>query len=107
MTFKEGIPQSIDAKAVGALQAMVRVGISGCQARAARAMLMWSIRRLAENSEISESSIRRIESEFGIPESVTLDLLFRLREFYEGRGFHFYFENGYPAVVWRRQTADE
>lgn len=64
-------------------------------------MLMWSVRQLAQQSGISESSIRRIEAEFGVPETVTLDLLMRLREFYEGKGFTFTFEPD-PGVTWRR-----
>ncbi|WP_448043838.1 helix-turn-helix domain-containing protein [Bradyrhizobium liaoningense] len=76
--------------------------LHGCQARAARAMLMWSVRQLAQQSGISESSIRRIESEFGVPENVTLDLLTRLREFYESKGFSFVFEPD-PGVTWRRK----
>jgi transcriptional regulator with XRE-family HTH domain len=65
-------------------------------------MLTWSVRQLAQQSGISESSIRRIESEFGVPENVTLDLLTRLREFYEGKGFTFTFEPD-PGVTWRRK----
>jgi transcriptional regulator with XRE-family HTH domain len=66
-------------------------------------MLMWSVRQLAQQSGISESSIRRIESEFGVPENVTLDLLTRLREFYEGKGFLFTYENETPGIAWRRK----
>lgn len=67
-------------------------------------MLMWSIRQLAEASGISESSIRRIESDFGVPNNVTLDLLVRLREFYEGKGFSFLFDDlKGPGLQWRRQ----
>jgi transcriptional regulator with XRE-family HTH domain len=40
-------------------------------------MLMWSVRQLAQQSGISDSSIRRIEAAFGVPENVTLDLLMR------------------------------
>src|SRR4051812_44042651 len=78
--------------------------LTGSQARAARAMLMWSVRQLAQQSSISGSSIRRIEAAFGVPENVTLDLLMRIREFYEGKGFRFTFddEDG-PGVTWRRK----
>lgn len=76
--------------------------LSGCQARAARAMLMWSVQRLARASNISDSSIRRIESAFGVPEHVTLDLLMRLRIYFESRGFTFVFDNELgPGVHWR------
>jgi transcriptional regulator with XRE-family HTH domain len=67
-------------------------------------MLMWSVRQLATASGISDSSIRRIESEFGVPENVSLDLLERLREFYEGKGFHFVFEDPHgPGIHWLRK----
>jgi len=84
---------------------MATIHLSGCQARAARAMLMWSVRELAKRSGVSESSIRRIESEFGVPQKVSLDLLVRLREFYEVRGFRFIFdddEHG-PGLQWKRK----
>lgn len=68
----------------------------------ARGALAWSVRQVAKASGISDSSIRRIESEFGVPENVTLDLLMRLREFYEGKGFIFAFEPD-PGVTWRRK----
>jgi transcriptional regulator with XRE-family HTH domain len=64
---------------------------------------MWSVRRLAKASGISESSIRRIESGFGVPENVTLDLLVRLREFYEGKGFVFIWNDDAPGVQWRKK----
>jgi transcriptional regulator with XRE-family HTH domain len=64
---------------------------------------MWSVRQVAKASGISDSSIRRIESEFGVPEAVTLDLLMRLREFYEGKGFTFTFEPEAPGVTWHRK----
>lgn len=37
-----------------------------------------------------------------MPENVTVDLLLRLREFYEGKGFTFLFEPD-PGVSWRRK----
>lgn len=36
-----------------------------------------------------------------MPEAVTLDLLMRLREFYEGKGFTFTFDPA-PGVTWHR-----
>lgn len=78
--------------------------LSGCQARAARAMLMWSVRQLAQASGVSASSIRRIEAGFGTPENVSIELLVRLREYFESRGFHFIFEHERgPGVQWRRR----
>ena len=43
--------------------------ISGCQMRAARAIVGWSVRDLAEASGVSGSTIRRIEEEGGVPET--------------------------------------
>jgi transcriptional regulator with XRE-family HTH domain len=77
--------------------------LTGIQARMARGALAWSVRQVAKASGISDSSIRRVESEFGVPESVTLDLLMRLREFYESKGFIFTFGDETPGVAWRRK----
>lgn len=66
-------------------------------------MLMWSVRETARRSGVSESSIRRIESDFGVPENVTLDLLVRLREFYESKGFVFIWDDDAPGVQWRKK----
>ena len=77
--------------------------LHGCQARAARAMLNWSVRQLAQHSEISESTIRRIEEAFGVPEKVSLDTLMRLQEYFERRGFRFIWDEIYgPGLQWRR-----
>lgn len=74
--------------------------LTACQARAARAMLNWTIRDLCENSTISESSIRRVESASGVP-NVSLDLLVKLREFFESRGFVFTMsDRDGPGVRW-------
>lgn len=75
--------------------------LTGCQARAARAMLMWSVNDLAKHCGLSASSIRRIEGEFGVPKNVTLDLLERLLEYYERRGFLFSWNDSHgPGVAW-------
>jgi transcriptional regulator with XRE-family HTH domain len=94
----------IDVSSIsGVLPQMNR--LHGCQARAARAMLSWSVRQLAQASGISDSSIRRIEASFGVPDTVTLDLLDKLLKFFEGRGFKFAWdENDGPGVFWRRQV---
>lgn len=76
--------------------------LHGCQARAARAMLSWSVRQLAQSSGLSASSIKRIEAEYGVPENVTLDLLSRLNEFFEEKGFRFFIDEAGPGVQWRR-----
>ncbi len=67
-------------------------------------MLGWSVRALAEKSHISDSSIRRIESAFGVPENISLDLLVKLQLFFEGRGFSFVFDDPRGAgVYWKRK----
>jgi transcriptional regulator with XRE-family HTH domain len=77
--------------------------LTACQARAARAMLTWSVRQLASKAKISDSSIRRIEIGFGVPENVSLDLRVRLQEYFEGRGFHFTWSDHVgPGVSWNR-----
>jgi transcriptional regulator with XRE-family HTH domain len=91
-----------ESRKSGQIQRMPTFRLQSWQARAARSSLGWSVRQLAQQSGISESSIRRIESEFGVPENVTLDMLTRLREFYEGKGFTFTFEPD-PGVTWRRK----
>jgi transcriptional regulator with XRE-family HTH domain len=66
-------------------------------------MLTWSVRQLAQNSGISDSSVRRIESVFGVPDTVTLDLLEKLQAYFETKGFKFRWdENDGPGVYWRR-----
>jgi hypothetical protein len=77
--------------------------LTACQARGARAMLDWSVRQLAAKARISDSSIRRIEVGFGVPENVSLDLRVRLQEYFESRGFTFtWSEHAGPGVSWNR-----
>jgi transcriptional regulator with XRE-family HTH domain len=93
---------------VGALLQLLELGmpphrLTGSQARAARAMLTWSVRQLAHHSGISDSSIRRIESVFGVPDNVTLDLLEKLQTYFEGRGFRFMWHDEFGSgLYWRR-----
>lgn len=74
--------------------------LTACQVRAARAMMMRSVKQLAKESGISESSIRRIESVYGVPDMVTADLLLKLHAHFERRGFVFTWENEAPGVCW-------
>lgn len=85
---------------------MIRA-LTACQARAARAMLTWSVRQLASKSKISDSSIRRIETGFGVPENVTLDLRARLQSYFESRGFVFIYgsDDLGVGVHWDRQSS--
>jgi hypothetical protein len=76
------------------------------QARGARKMLDWSVRRLAAKSRISDSSIRRIEVGFGVPENVTLDLRVKLQGYFQSRGFTFTWSDEIgPGVSWKRHTS--
>ena len=51
--------------------------ITSCQIRAARALLNWSARELADKSKVGVATIRRMELADGIPSSnaQTLDLI--------------------------------
>ena len=66
-------------------------------------MLMWSIKHLAKSSKISESTIRRIETGFEVPDGVTLDMLERLKAYFESRGFVFtWTEDAGPGIQWNK-----
>ncbi len=67
------------------------------QARAARCVLGLSVAALSEQPRISSSSIRRIE---GHQNGITLDLVVRLQEFYEGHGFRFFIEADEAVIRW-------
>ncbi|QWD11285.1 helix-turn-helix transcriptional regulator [Polynucleobacter paneuropaeus] len=43
--------------------------ITSCQIRAARALINWSARKLAENSGVGVATIRRMELADGVPSS--------------------------------------
>ena len=69
-------------------------------------MLTWSINHLAMKSKISESTIRRVESGFGAPEGVTLDMLEKLKTYFEGRGFVFVWDDqSGPGLYWGKSPA--
>ena len=53
--------------------------VSGAQVRAARGILRWGVRELAEASRVSASTIRRIEAEDGVPTSRDVGILQALR----------------------------
>lgn len=80
---------------------MAVLRLTSCQVRAARAMLGYTIARLAKESGVSESSIRRAEQGFGLP-AVTLDLLNRLHRFFESEGFAFTWDEEVPGLRWAR-----
>jgi transcriptional regulator with XRE-family HTH domain len=60
--------------------------ITGAQVRAARGILRWSVRDLAEASGVSASSIRRIEEDEGVPETRDVRILWTLRSTLEKGG---------------------
>jgi PAS domain S-box-containing protein len=62
---------------------------SGAQVRAARGILRWSVRDLAEASAVSASTIRRIEEEDGLPQSRDLTKLQTIRATLEKAGVRF------------------
>jgi hypothetical protein len=71
-------------------------------------MLTWSVRQLATKCKISDSSIRRIEVGFGVPENVSLDLRARLQSYFESRGFTFtWSDQDGPGVSWNRSGRRE
>jgi PAS domain S-box-containing protein len=60
--------------------------MTGAQTRAARALLRWSIRDLAQRSGVSHSTIRRIEAEEGLSSSRDERMLRRVRSTLEEAG---------------------
>jgi hypothetical protein len=65
------------------------------QARAARSILALSVRNLAGESGVSDSSIRRIEDG-----AASLDLRVKLQSYYERRGIRFVFDGHVRGVCW-------
>ena len=63
--------------------------ISGCQVRAARAIVRWSVRDLAVASGVSSSTIRRIEEDDGLAETRDTRKLGVLRATLEKAGVEF------------------
>jgi predicted transcriptional regulator len=63
--------------------------ISGAQVRAARAIVNWSVRDLAEASGVSSSTIRRIEEDAGVPETRDTRKLGVIRKTLEDAGVDF------------------
>jgi transcriptional regulator with XRE-family HTH domain len=71
--------------------------VSGSQVRAARGLLKWSVRDLAEASGVSRSSIRRIEEEDGIPQGRDVRSLQAIRAAIEAAGLEI--QNAGPTRV--------
>jgi PAS domain S-box-containing protein len=80
--------------------------ISGVQVRAARGLLRWSVRDLAEASGVSASSIKRIEEEDGVPEGRDVRSLQAIRSALEAVGIELnQSPNGMGTVGFRAPVA--
>lgn len=64
--------------------------VSGAQVRAARGLLRWGVRELAEASGASASTIRRIEEGDSVPESRDARLLHAVRAAFSRAGVQFF-----------------
>jgi transcriptional regulator with XRE-family HTH domain len=62
--------------------------ITSCQIRAARALINWSARELAENSGVGVATIRRMELAEGVPSSNAQNLEL-IQKTLEGLGVEF------------------
>ncbi|HWL82048.1 MAG TPA: helix-turn-helix transcriptional regulator [Roseomonas sp.] len=67
--------------------------LTACQVRMARAALRWPVEELARRSGVSQASIRRIESVYGVP-NVTVSILEKLRAAFEEAGIVFLADDG-------------
>ena len=63
--------------------------ITGSQIRAAKAILHRSGSKLAEKSGVSLSSIRRVESEDGIPKNISVNTIVSIQQALESAGVEF------------------
>jgi len=63
--------------------------ITGAQVRAAKALIKWSGSDLAQNANVSISSIRRIEAVDGVPDSTSVKVLNSIQKALEAAGIEF------------------
>jgi transcriptional regulator with XRE-family HTH domain len=63
--------------------------ITGAQVRAAKALIKWSGSDLAQNANVSISSIRRIEAADGVPDSTSVKVLNSIQKALEAAGIEF------------------
>lgn len=63
--------------------------ISSNQIRAAKAILRWSGERLAKESGVSLSTIRRVEAAEGVPEMQNLKTIIAIKKTLEAAGVEF------------------
>ena len=78
--------------------------ISAAQIRAARALLRWPAKKLAETSRVSVPTIQRMEAAEGVPSGLSRNLE-ALQNALEEAGVIFIDENGGGAGVRLRQPA--
>lgn len=77
--------------------------LTACQIRGARACARLSLAELSALSGVSVSTLRRIEDQFGVPESVQTDKLVKLLHTFESLGFQFSSQDPRgPAIFWKR-----
>ena len=62
--------------------------ISICQIRAARALLGWTAKCLAEKSEVGIATIRRYETQHGLPQG-NFQKVIKIKETLEAAGIEF------------------
>jgi predicted transcriptional regulator len=75
--------------------------ITGSQIRAARALLRWSGRDLANSSGVSWPTIQRMEAALGVPPGLTKNIL-AVKDTLESAGIEFIDANGGgPGVRFR------
>lgn len=93
-----GLCRDIGKIGLGSTAAGGREQATGAQIRAARGILNWSVRELAEAADVSVSTIRRLEEFDGSPPSYEPKLA-KVQEALEEAGIEFIFPSaGKPAV---------
>lgn len=63
--------------------------ISSAQIRAAKALLRWSGEKLAQESNLSLSTIRRVEASEGVPEAQNMKTILAIKDALESAGIEF------------------
>lgn len=81
------------------------IKITGAQIRAARALIRWTAEDLAKEAGVGVSTIRRAESEDGLP-SLTVANLKVIRDTLEDAGIEFISENGGGVGIRFKKSTD-
>jgi hypothetical protein len=76
--------------------------ITVSQQRAARAVLRWSIKRLADASGVPSIMLMRIELHHKIPEEYRISALLKIRSCLEGNGIEFIFHGKFSGIIDKR-----